>query len=302
MHVLVIGGANMDYKARLQKDARLKECNPGRVDAFYGGVGRNIAENLGRLHVPTAFFGVCGEDAHGRALEGHLKRLGIAVYGPKSEKSSVFMAVVENDGDMMIGVSDMEGMKKITPESLRRYDKDIRKAEALVLECNLPEDALHHIFETYGEKTFYVDGVSAAKVPKIRPYLSRIHTLKLTERETHELCGDIGDLNDKVSWCLKQGVQRVFVSMGERGFLYQSHEGTRFVKALNVNVSETSGAGDALMAGIVYADFHQIDPVPYALAASALAVQSDSTVNPKMSPEALEKILKEYDYDRFRHS
>ncbi len=294
---MVIGGANMDYKARLQENARLGECNPGRVDTFFGGVGRNMAENLGRLEVPTSFLGVIGGDAHGQALERQLRELRVSVHGLKTERTSVFMAVVEADGEMMVGVSDMESMEALTPEVVNDHAQSIRKADAIVLDCNLPEATLCHIFETYGEKRLYVDGVSAAKVKKIHPYLSKVHTLKITENEAHALYKEEAAIGEAAEWCLKRGVKRVFVSLGARGFALYDQETSTFVKALKVDVIDTSGAGDALMAGILYADAHQKAPAPYALAASAIAVKSASAVNTDISPTAIESIVKEYAND-----
>jgi len=52
--VLVIGGANLDVLARSSGPLRAHTSNPGTTVRTYGGVGRNVAENLARFgNVPV---------------------------------------------------------------------------------------------------------------------------------------------------------------------------------------------------------------------------------------------------------
>ena len=64
--ILVIGGANIDIMARSSYgDLVLEESNKGEVDFGCGGVGRNIAENLGRLGLAPQFVSILGDDMPG---------------------------------------------------------------------------------------------------------------------------------------------------------------------------------------------------------------------------------------------
>ncbi len=46
-HVVVIGGMNMDITAASGHALLASDSNPGRIHCAPGGVGRNVAENLG---------------------------------------------------------------------------------------------------------------------------------------------------------------------------------------------------------------------------------------------------------------
>ena len=48
-YVVVVGGANMDLKARSAATLVTGTSNPGSTRMSPGGVGRNVAENLARL-------------------------------------------------------------------------------------------------------------------------------------------------------------------------------------------------------------------------------------------------------------
>ena len=48
-HVLVIGAAGLDTKGHAHGSLRTGTSNPGTIRISFGGVARNVAENLARL-------------------------------------------------------------------------------------------------------------------------------------------------------------------------------------------------------------------------------------------------------------
>ncbi|HHU55776.1 MAG TPA: sugar kinase, partial [Acholeplasmataceae bacterium] len=54
--ILIIGGSNIDYFGKCKKAKKLSDSNVGTINVSFGGVGRNIAENLGRLGVDVTFI------------------------------------------------------------------------------------------------------------------------------------------------------------------------------------------------------------------------------------------------------
>ena len=75
--ILVIGGANVDRKAKSIAPVVMGTSNPMTVNESYGGVGRNVAENLSRLGLPVRLMTAVGDDAQGSALLKHARDLGI---------------------------------------------------------------------------------------------------------------------------------------------------------------------------------------------------------------------------------
>ncbi|MDP2775936.1 MAG: PfkB family carbohydrate kinase, partial [Nocardioides sp.] len=68
MTVVVVGGANVDLKARTTAAVVAGTSNPGTVATSPGGVGRNIAENLARLGTSTVLVAAVGSDQFGDGL------------------------------------------------------------------------------------------------------------------------------------------------------------------------------------------------------------------------------------------
>lgn len=84
----------------------------------------------------------------------------------------------------------------------------------------------------------------------------------------------------------------VIMTDGESDVLVVDRDGTTFSVAVpQVAVNDTTGAGDAFRAGIVYGQIHQLsleDSVKLAVAAGTLQVKRDASVTP---PDTLEKTL-----------
>ena len=88
-------------------------------------------------------------------------------------------------------------------------------------------------------------------------YNSRLYLLKLNAREFHEFVGrDAGEINAKMKiareFILKSKIERLVVSMGSRGAIFADKRKCLHIKAPKVKVKSKIGAGDSMLAGIVY--------------------------------------------------
>ncbi|MCI7302070.1 MAG: PfkB family carbohydrate kinase, partial [Clostridia bacterium] len=75
--ITVIGGIKGNVVANAQEQLMAAQQNGGTISVSYGGTGRNIAENLGRLGAATAFVGAAGNDIVGRGAKLQLEALGV---------------------------------------------------------------------------------------------------------------------------------------------------------------------------------------------------------------------------------
>ena len=77
--IFVIGAAITDLLGFPPGEIVVGESMPGVIRRAPGGVGRNVAENLVRLGLPTELITVFGDDPFGRGLAAHARRAGIGV-------------------------------------------------------------------------------------------------------------------------------------------------------------------------------------------------------------------------------
>ena len=78
-HILVIGAASVDVKGRAQKALQSGTSVPGEVTVSFGGVGRNVAENLARLGQPTILLSAVGRDPFGAQILERTATAGVDV-------------------------------------------------------------------------------------------------------------------------------------------------------------------------------------------------------------------------------
>lgn len=258
--VVVVGGANMDLAASSNAPLVPHDSNVGTIRCAPGGVARNVAENLARLGQRVHLVSLVGDDAFGQAVKELTQHSGVDVSGVLSIKgcrTSTYLSLHGPDGDMAVAVNDMGILDQLEPDMLAQSGALISGAAAMVLDANLPVAGIEWLTHQATSMHCFVDGVSAVKCTKVLPYLSRIQTLKLNALEAQTLTGitvSHPDAGRAAALQLhKRGVQRVVVSMGAHGVVWCDVDATTgHLSSKEVFVASTSGAGDALLAGIVH--------------------------------------------------
>ena len=299
-YAVVCGGVNIDIGAHSFAPLRAKDSNPGKVELSLGGVGRNIAHNMRLLGVPTYLLTAVGGDSRASQVEESCKELGIdlshALHVPDG-RTSTYVFVGDSDGDMAIAVSDMEICKKLTPDYFASQLDLLNGAAAVVVDANLPRESIAYLTEHCTVPVF-IDPVSTVKAEKLHGLLGRVHTLKPNCIEAELLSGvkitDDASLHKAAEALLAQGLQRVFISLGGDGVLAAQKDEMQLVPICKAEMRNATGAGDAMMAALVWSFLSGqslTESAASGTAAAAIAVESEETINPNMSAEAVEKRL-----------
>ena len=115
--VLVLGAAGMDIIGRLEAEARLAASNPARIRRSFGGVARNVAENLARLGQPVRLLTVLGNDRAGDEILEHTAASGVdvsAVLRTDEYPTGAYMGIVGKGGKLQLAVDDMRPLEALT--------------------------------------------------------------------------------------------------------------------------------------------------------------------------------------------
>jgi len=172
-------------------------------------------------------------------------------------------------------------------EFLVAFEKMCNKGDIVVLSggvsLNIPEDI-------YGTLTSIAKGKGALVIldadgPLLRKGLTE--KPQIIKPNNHELSSlfDIDEKNDEeilqaAHKLRSQGIQKVLVSLGERGGFYITEKGTYYAKGLKVNVKSTVGAGDSMVAALVYSIINKLDDIDtlkFATACGAATVGLEGT-------------------------
>ena len=168
--VVVVGGANVDVKARTANALVTGTSNPGTVVRTPGGVGRNVAENLARLGSRVvALVSTVGSDPDGDWLLEETAAAGVDVSPVlRGGRTGRYVAVLDAGGELVVGVSDMAATDALGPDVL---DHDLlRSADLVVVDGNLPATTVDAVL-ALGVRVV-IDPVSVAKARRISPLLS----------------------------------------------------------------------------------------------------------------------------------
>ncbi|GAK87897.1 pseudouridine kinase [Vibrio ponticus] len=293
-YAVVIGGANMDLCGRSNDELVLGDSNPGSLTSSAGGVGRNIADNLGRLGSQVQFIGAIGDDKWGEQLKQACQLANVGVdhcVTVTGATTSSYLSIHGPDGEMQIALNDMALIEQLNSETLAARDGVLSRCGALVLDANLSESALDYLFSVHSDKPIFVDPVSSVKAHKLLPYLGRIHTLKPNKIEAELLSGikidSLEQLPEVANALHDKGVKQLLISLGSQGAFSSTATEQRFIPASATQVNNVTGAGDALMAGLMATKRR------LCLAAACLALKAEKTINATMSEHAVQRLLEE---------
>jgi pseudouridine kinase len=298
--VLVVGGANVDVIARSSGPFVSGTSNPGSTHSSAGGVGRNIAANLGLLGVPTILIAAFGDDTFGRRLADETRAAGVdlrhCVELPMPSGS--YLAMLDADGELVGAVADMTASQSLAPEQVP--DAVVAGASYLVVDTNLSAQLLEYVCRRAAAHGVPVilDPVSVPRAARATPVLGDvpIHTITPTRTELAVLSGE-DDAARGAAALHKRGVERIWVREGACGSTFFSSDVVLRVPAIPAEVRDVTGAGDAMCAAYVHALTLGLDDgtaARHGAAAAYLTVTSDFTVRPDLSPQLVEQVLKEH--------
>jgi pseudouridine kinase len=286
-NITVIGGCNIDIEGRPLEFFNYHDSNPGKVYYSPGGVGRNIAANLANLGVKVTLLSVVGTDKNGQLIiqEGAKSGLDTAhIKIIKNQITPVYLSIIDNHGEMVAAISDMALIEHIDKEYIVRNNEIIDNSEILVLDANLPVSTINFIFAMYAHKTIFFDTVSTVKATKAIKHLDKIHTIKPNRIEAETITGIAittpGRLKQAAEFFINKGVKQIFISLGAEGIYAKNQTTELHLKAQTINVLKATGAGDAIMAALIYAHIENWDlekTLKLALSAAKITLQSSNT-------------------------
>ena len=290
--ISVIGGANVDLSATLNDAFIAADSNPGHIDVGYGGVARNIAHNLSLLGARTQLLTVFGGDLFGGLLYDYCKQQGIDVHLAEREtalRSGIYLCINNHGGEMIAAVADTEVIRAITPEWLAKKSGEINSSDFIVADTNITEDSIRWLMENVTAPLF-IDGVSSTKAHRVinalrKAKLPYLHTLKLNLKEALAVT-ETATYSDAAQHLLDLGVAHVYITLGAEGVYCRNAAEEWLFPSLPGDIINTTGAGDAFLAGVVYAHAKGIEfpkTAHYGLMAARATLMSPKAVNPDIA-------------------
>ena len=326
--VVVIGGANIDLRGRSEGELKRYTSNPGKINVGSGGVGRNIAHNLALLNVPVALLSAVGDDAEGIRILEETGKAGVKMEQmiiSGEHPTGIYLAILDEKGEMEVAVSDMRILEEVTVEYLRSKAYLIKESKIVVMDTNIPEQSIEYVVGLCNKVKvpLLIEPVSVEKARKLRKVLDEsgkergsgsesesgkwaIDYMTPSKDELESILGAGAEIDDdrdldldidldivRAAEELKgKGVKNVIVTLGKRGIYVSYGGGTdegkqgdpkpgKFMAPYKGEVVDVTGAGDALVAGLVYGIYKGYSlevAARFGLAAAALTISTKEAV------------------------
>ena len=299
--VLVIGGAAIDIIGRFQGGLSLGTSIPAQIRSSYGGVARNVSENLARLGQMVYFLTAVGEDYAGDQIIQQCAKANIDVshiYRSSHQPSGSYLAVFDEKGIMQYALDDMRVTKEISAEYIQSKASLFKQASMLFLDANLPRDALKKAISLAARAKLPIcaDPTSNSLATKLIPFLSRLYLVTPNNHEAGILSGrtiEAGRRRQTIAaakYLVAQGVDIAIITLAEQGVCYATSETSGYISAIRAEITDPAGGGDALTATVIFALLHDIpldDALRLGVSAATLTLKHPGSVVPDLSLEKL---------------
>lgn len=299
--VMVIGASGLDMIGTLKGSPVEGASNPAAIRVSYGGVGRNVAENLARLGQTVRLVTAVGSDTFGQELLERTSQAGVDVHAClqcSSSPTSSYLAVLNEDGMRRLVLEDMSILEELTPDHIREHQDFMAGCSLVFVDLNLPAQTLLTVFDQARALNIPIsaDATSPRLVTRLEPYLDQITMLTANMAEASALCGNRPRVTDEASalqaarQMVNRGVELAVVTLAEFGVVYATSETSGHIPAIRTSVLDPTGAGDALTATIIFGLLNDIsidESVRLGVTAASLILRHRGTVLPGLTLEKL---------------
>ncbi len=291
-YVTVIGGVNMDIAAALTAPFVPADSVPGQVTLGCGGVARNIAHNLRLMGHEVKFASAFGGETFGEMCWRECQAIGLDLtLSERCEgmRNGLYLCVNDQTGDMIAAVADTDIIDRITPEFLEARIDAINNSALVVADTNISIGSLQYLID-HCTVPLMVDTVSTAKAPRVIKALEQsqthqLHGLKLNLQEAQAVTG-CDSAKAAAERLTAMGVKQVYITMGSDGVYCSDVTCQQHYQAIPTRVINTTGAGDAFIAGVAHAQMRGIpfpDCARTGMQAAHATLLSLQTVNPDVN-------------------
>jgi pseudouridine kinase len=307
--IACIGGVNIDRKLQTIDPLQYATSNPATTTRTYGGVARNIAENLGRLGLLPVLITAVGDDQEGEEVLRHCVACNVdvgSVLRLRGHSTGTYTAILDSTGEMITALADMRICEQFSVSDLQSRWLLIASSSMIVVDTNLPVETMTYLLERAR-----VDRLALCLVPASRPKLMRlppqldgVFLLVINQGEAEALTSvALEDQEDIIHACKvisKRGVRTIIITRGVQGAFWWAEDGRcGSVATEPVSIVDETGAGDAFVSGVIYAlqsDASNFERACwFGIRVATLTLQTQRSVSDSIFPQLSQQWLREWE-------
>jgi ribokinase len=253
--IAVVGSNMVDlitYTDRMPKEG--ETIVAPRFEMGFGGKGANQAVAASLLGAKVHMVSKIGDDVFGPNTKRNLEGFGIdtthvgTVTGVSSGVAPIFVDSSSRNRILVIkGAND-----HLRPQDVEKAKKAVLGSDIVIMQLEIPLDTIYYTVELCAARGVPVILNPAPADPDLD--LNRVGDVAVfapNETELHTLTGmPVGSLDEVKAAgraLIERGLQRVIVTVGERGSLLLAADSEVLYPAHRVESVDTTGAGDAFI-------------------------------------------------------
>jgi len=251
------GALNVDKLYRVNRIAREDEHSfiTDFVEAS-GGSAANTAVGLARLGLRVGYIGKVADDNEGKFLLSDFKKEKVDIGGVTVSKrgiSGVVFGFIDKEGSRALYVAPGVNDSLVFEEINLDYVSNTEFLHFTSFVGEKPFNAQKKLLKAISNvKISFDPGELYARkgLTLLKPFLERCYFVSPNENELKLLTGKGYREGSKV--LLKEGASIVAVKLGKKGCYVTDDKESHLIEPYEVEVVDTTGAGDAFCAGFLY--------------------------------------------------
>lgn len=305
--VVCIGAVLIDELYHCNENVIQGTSNPSSYKKNIGGVMGNIARHLSLLDVNTEFISVLGNDADANYIITHCEQLGLSLQHSCRVDSSTgkYVAIHEPDGQLSTAVCTDTLTNFITEDFLESRRDILNTADVIVADTNLELAALIWLnhFAAKENKKLIIEPVSVIKARKINAMpLNGVFMITPNEVELQSILHDENaNTHQLATTLINKGVSRIWVRKGNDGSVIYNYESELQLGAPKITIKDSTGAGDAALAGWIFAHlngYNETDSLKIAHSFAMDILQIEGAVDITVTKEKLLSSFRKYYHEQ----
>jgi sugar/nucleoside kinase (ribokinase family) len=265
--VVGIGSCGIDYFAIVPRLLGPEEkINANRLEIHAGGVTGNNLTQVARLGASAGWLGLIGDDESGRLITKAFADDGLDLSGIEvipGEQSTFTWIPVDAQGERCIYMFPNANGKLSAEQVRSRFSAQIKAAKHFHTEASqlplppiragmqLARDAGVRVIFDLDVAPSYFARANLGSEQDLVAALRLVDVLKPCKAAAREITGET-DYEKIATELLALGPKVVAVTMGAEGSVIASAGKVAHVPAFQVDVVDSTGAGDAFMGGLSY--------------------------------------------------
>ncbi len=301
--VICIGAALIDELYFCSEQTIAATSNPAKLKRSAGGVARNIAHQLALLEVPVQLITVLGNDPDANWLLEDCRKnnIGTEFLLQVVDGTGKYASILNPDGSLFVAACSDLCEIYISPEFLMKQDRCLSTACMIIADTNLSIETLKWLASFCNQKNIplLIEPVSVSKAKKLADMdMAGVFMITPNEDELISLCKHPAqNVNEALKELFQRGVKKIWLRKGAAGSEIFGKDGGLSLAAPTISITDSTGAGDAALAGWAAARYMGFDEMQCLKTGHALAfevLQVNGAVANTVTKEKLFKAVKKY--------